>query len=269
MRQRSNLIILFGLAFLLVGGAIVWLIVSDGDDDSVAASDGPTVSVLVAKDDIPANTVGTDAIERGLLETKEIAVSAQPADAISSATALENRIFAVDVGKGSTISNSQLVTRSVTNLKVPEGYDGIAVTVQTVAGGAGSIAPGDQVNVYGLYRTAEDTTDAGLTSEIPVPRTELALTNVTVLAVDRQAETAAQRAAQPADGEAQPAPPEALTFLLALTPTDAERVIHLTAFADIYLGLTAEDAPPVGDTPGVDGSSVNAPVSAASARPAA
>ena len=51
------------------------------------------------------------------------------------------------------------------------------------------------------------------------------------------------------------------------TPTDAERVVQLTSFAQLYVGLTAEGAAPVSDTPGSDGGSVLGPVSSDSAAP--
>lgn len=270
MRQRSNLIILFGIAFLLVGGAIVWLIVSDDDDAVASGTSSDRVSVLVAREKIPANTVGTDAIEQGLLETKEVDAGSQPAGALASAEALENRIFAVDVSKGATISNTQLATRSLSNIKVPEGFDGVAVNVAKINGGGGYIAPGDRVNVYGVFGDAAAVDGGLLTDGSPVPRTELALTNVTVLAVSGQQQTSVQAAAGTGDDAAtQAAPASNLTYFLALTPADVERLVHLTTFADIYLSLTAEDAPNAGDTPGIDGTTTNAPVSAASAgRPA-
>ncbi len=58
---------------------------------------------------------------------------------------------------------------------------------------------------------------------------------------------------------------EPRTFLLALKPTDAERVALLTTFADIYLSLVADDAPNAADTPGYSGENVNEPVGTDSA----
>ena len=56
-----------------------------------------------------------------------------------------------------------------------------------------------------------------------------------------------------------------LTYFLALRPADVERVVQSSKFASLYVSLTAEDAPPAGDTPGSDGGSVGGPVSADSA----
>lgn len=276
MRQRSNLIILFGIAFLMVGGAIVYLIVSD-DDSSSLASGPDKMSILVAKDTIPANTVGADAIEQGLLGTKAVTVGSQPADALTSAAALENRIFAVEVEKGNPISTSQLATRSLSNIQVPDGYDAVALEVTYTNGGGGYIAPGDRVNVYGVYGDQAVIKDAGI--DVPegatsvVPRSELALTNVTVLDVSAQGTTSTQAATTATSDSAvtagRPAPTGTLTYLLALKVEDVERVVHIASFADIYLSLTADDAPNAPDTPGTDGTSANRPVSAASVQEAA
>jgi Flp pilus assembly protein CpaB len=275
VRQRSNLIILFGIAFFLVGGAIVFLVLSDEDDgggsDGGTANGEAAVAVLVAAADIPANTLGSDAIEQGLLTTEQVSVASQPVGALTSADALENKIFAVAVEEGTAVTATQLATRSLSNVQVPEGFDGVAVTIDYTNGGAGYVAPGDTVNVYGVF--GNEGGDAGIAAsgaELPLPRSELILTNVLVLDVSAQQGTSVQQApaAQGQDATLGRQPLNTpLTYLLALRPTDVERVVQATSFADLYLSLTAENAPNVTDTPGVAGDTVTAPVSADSAAP--
>lgn len=274
MRQRSNLIILFGIAFFLIGGAIVFLVLNDDEDDGPAAAPGQAeVTVFVAAQDIPANTLGSEVIEQGLLTTDTLASGSQPVGAITSADNLDNQIFAVGVSEGDVVTTSQLKVRSLSNVSVPEGYDGVAVTVPYVNGGAGYVAPGDTVNLYGVFGSSDSaagaaTPDGG--TEMRLPRTEMILTNVLVLDVSAQEGRSIDNAAQTPEGEttvgraAQGAP---LTYLLALSPTDAERVVQLTSFAQLYLSLTADGASPVSDTPGSDGGSVLGPVSSDSAAP--
>lgn len=276
MRQRSNLIILFGIAFFLIGGAIVFLVLNDEDDGSggIAAAPGAAeVTVFVAAQDIPANTLGSDVIEQGLLTTDTVAASSQPVGAITSAANLDNQIFAVGVTEGDVITTSQLAVRSLSNVSVPEGYDGVAVSLPFLNGGAGYVAPGDTVNIYGLYGAGDGaagaaTPDSG--AEARLPRTEMILTNVLVLDVSAQEGRSIDNAAQTPEGEttvgraAQGAP---LTYLLALRPTDAERLIQVSSFAGAYVSLTADGASPVSDTPGSDGGSVLGPVSSDSAAP--
>lgn len=140
MRQRSNLIILFGIAFFLVGGAIAYLVLNDDDDGggSSSSADGVSeVSVFVATQDIAAGTLGSDVIEQGLLETEQVPAASQPVGALTSAAGLDNQIFAVGVSEGDVITSAQLATRSLSNVSIPEGFDGVAVTIDYTNGGAG------------------------------------------------------------------------------------------------------------------------------------
>ncbi len=281
MRQRSNLIIVFGIAFFLIGGAIVYLLVSDDDDDGGGGSvAGPAqVTVFVAAQDIPANTLGADVIEQGLLTTDQVAAGSQPVGAITSASALDNQIFAVGVSEGDVITSAQLAVRSLSNITVPDGYDGVALTVTYTNGGAGYIAPGDLVNVYGLFGASDGAaglatdpnTNPGAVNGFALPRTELILTNVLVLDVSAQAGTSSQSAAAAQESgtstSGRVTSGQPLTFLLAMTPADIERVVQTANFADLYFSLTADEAPPAGETDGSDGGSVNGPVSTASAAP--
>ena len=140
------------------------------------------------------------------------------------------------------------------------------------------MAPGDTVNVYGLYGEGDGaaglvTGAAGAADGVRLPRTELVLTNVLVLDVSAQearstatATTVPEQQAQQTtvNRQVQGTP---LTYLLALKPADAERLVQVSQFASLYVSLTAPDAPPAGDTPGADGGSVLEPVSADSAAP--
>ena len=119
----------------------------------------------MASQDIPANTTGSDVIEQSLLTTDQVPAGTQPVGAITSAGGLDNQIFAVAVSKGDVITSSQLAVRSLSNIKVPEGFDGVAVTVDYTAGGAGYVAPGDTVNVYGVFGSSDDA--AGLATPPP------------------------------------------------------------------------------------------------------
>jgi len=280
VRQRSNLIILFGIAFFLIGGAIVYLIVTDDEDDGAGTAAGPgEVTVFVAAQDIPANTTGADVIEQGLLATEQVPAGSQPVGAITTAGGLDNQLFVVGVAEGDVITSSQLAVRSLSNISVPDGYDGVAVTLPYVNGGAGYVAPGDTVNVYGLYGTSDEaagltTGAAGATPDgVLVPRTELVLTNVLVLDVSAQEARSTATTTPPDQQPAQQTTVSRtgletpLTYLLALKPADAERVVQVSQFAELYVSLTAPEAPPAGDTPGADGSTVLDPVSADSAAP--
>lgn len=269
MRQRSNLIILFGIAFFIVGGAIAYLVLNDDDDGGgVSDSAAGEISVLVAGADIEAGTTGDEVVEQGLLEIEQVESGNEPAGARTSPDQLENTIFATNVSEGSVILSSNLRTRSVSNVQVPEGYEGVAVQVDYVSGGAGYVAPGDRINLFGVYGNDGD---AGLTvatqGAAALPRVELALTNVLVIDVDQQDESSINTADETGEdsGVGRESSGEPLTYFLALRTTDAERIVLLDQFANLYVSLTAEDAPNAADTPGFSGENVNGPVGTDSA----
>lgn len=273
MRQRSNLIILFGVAFLLVGGALVFLVLNDDDSPGSSSASGGSatqVSVLVANGDIAPNTLGSDVIAEGLLTTKQMAAGTQPVGALTSPAGLENQIFAVAVEEGAVITSAQLATRSLSNVQVPEGFEAVAVTIDYTNGGAGYVAPGDRVNVYGVFGYPDEKDDAGIVVEAQqiAPRSELVLTNVLVLDVSAQQGTSVQ-STDPNQNQTigRQTLTTPLTYLLALKATDVERVVQLTTFADLYLSLTADDAAPTPDTPGVSGQNVGGAASSDSAAP--
>ena len=87
-------------------------------------------------------------------------------------------------------------------------------------------------------------------------RAELVLTNVEVLDVNL---TIPPRRGTSTDANTSSTPrasSSAVTYLLALRPDDAEKVIYLTQFQDLYASLTADEAEPAGPTPGRDAGTV-------------
>ena len=107
---------------------------------------------------------------------------------------------------------------------IPDGRHAVAVQLPWVAGAAGYVKPGARIHLYGTVKPAEDA----------LPVTKLVLANVLVLDV---------KGGQPQAAN------DALTYLLALDPNEAERIVFLAANAQLWVGL-AGDEQPVGPTPG-------------------
>lgn len=255
-------------------------LVLNGDDNgssgsSSSSASGPSderlVTVFSAVDDIAPNTFGSAIIEQGLLETRQVKASEQPAGAITSAAVLQDRIVVTPIKKDQIITESNLLERSLSKIPVPEGFEAAAVSVGFVNGGAGYIAPGDRINIYGQFGDIGSRTAGASEAEGGnlFPRTELLFTNVLVLDVSRQASsTAAQTSQSGTNTVARSTAAGEITYLLAVRTADAERLFQVDSFANaIRVTLTADDAPPTGDTGGSDGLSVLDPVSAASADP--
>ncbi|MGH9273236.1 MAG: Flp pilus assembly protein CpaB [Acidimicrobiales bacterium] len=247
VRNRSNLLVLLGIAFFVVGGVIVYLLTSDDDDGSAADVAGPAL-VIVGSDDIPAGTLADDLIEAGRLKSVEVSAAQVTPGAIQSLNQLAGATFIQGFAADQQITSSGVQLQNRT-FEVPEGFEAVAVQIDFVPGGAGYVSAGDHINLYGVFET--------ITGDTPVPRAELLLTNVEVLDVDLtippRRGTASTDPAQPA---AQRASSTAVTYLVAVRADDAEKVIYTTEFESLYASLTADEAPPAGPTPGRDGSSI-------------
>ena len=240
MRNRSNLLVLIGIEFFVVGGIIVYVL-TDDDSDGGGGSDEP-VTAVVGSVDIQAGSLADDLIEQGRLVEREVPAGQLPAGAVQSLNQLAGATFIQGFAEGQPITSTglQSVNRA---FEVPAGYEALAVQVDFVAGAAGYVNPGDRINLYGAF-------ESGLSA--PSPRAELILTNVEVLDVSL---TVPARRGTVDDGSAR-ASGENITFLLAVRTADAEKVIYATEFQGIYASLTAEDAPPAGPTEGRGGENI-------------
>ena len=113
--------------------------------------------------------------------------------------------------------------------EIPDGYTAVSISLDSVAGLSGHAAPGDLINLYATVKSGAAV--KGLTP----PFSKLVLSKVRVLDVTGIA----------ADGSGDP------TFLLSLTPADAERAIFFAKFESLWAALVPAQAKP-GVTGGVD-----------------
>lgn len=243
--RRSNLLVLLGITFFVVGGVIVYLLTNE--DDSTSGGVAGPATVIVGTEDIPAGALADDLVETGKLTAIEVPVDQVTPGAIQSLNQLAGATFIQGFAADQQITSSGLQLRSRT-FEVPEGYDAVAVQIDFVPGAAGYVDAGDHINLYGIYKTA-----AG---DQPVPRAELLLTNVEVLDVDLTIPPRRGTASDGTTATTQRASSTAVTYLLALKPDDAEKVIFTTEFESLYASLTADDAAPAGPTSGRDGANI-------------
>ena len=241
MRNRSNLLVLLGIAFFVVGGIIVYVLT---DDDDSGSGSGDPVTAVVGTVDIPAGSLADDLIEEGRLVERRLPAGQLPPGAVQSLNNLEGATFVQGFAEGQPITSTGLQSLNRA-FEVPEGFEALAIQVDFVAGGAGYVNAGDRVNLFGAF-------DTQYPLEAPTPRSELLLSNVEVLDVSL---TVPARRGQ-VDNGAPRASGENITFLLAVRTTDAETLIYATEFQALYATLTGDDAPPAGPTPGRDGSSI-------------
>lgn len=121
-------------------------------------------------------------------------------------------------------------------VKVPAGKEAVAIQVPAVPGLAGYAKVDDEVNVYGTFKDHQPT--AAVKGP---PLAKLVLSGAKVLAVTPP----------PAGAEGGTA-----TYLLAVDPGQAEKVIYLASFEGIWMSLSADGAPPLGVTPGANAQNI-------------
>lgn len=113
---------------------------------------------------------------------------------------------------------------------VPEGMEAVAITLEFQRSIAGLVAPGDRVNVFGVFAS----TEVEITDGVPGVRRILA--DVPVLSV-----TGAEHASNGG----------APTVVLALEPDEVETVIWTQTAESLYLSLVDEATEASPDTGGV------------------
>jgi Flp pilus assembly protein CpaB len=249
-------LVIAGIAFFVVGVAIVALLSRDSGNGSSAAG---TVDVLIAKEDIPAGTNGDDAIAK--VEVQRVNAADRQPDALSTQSQLSNELFTLKFSKGEQIRSGGLQVRSISpSVQVPAGKEAVAVDVPFVAGGAGYLAPGDLVNVYQVIPGPVKDITTGAAAELPysTPHSQLLLTNIKILDVQLQVASLGSTSA-PATNQtgvvSRPASlTDHLTVLLALDAIDAEKVIFGSASNNLFIYLTrvGDQAAASGPTPGRD-----------------
>ena len=245
--RRSNLLVVAGIGFFVVGVVVVALLARDNGSSNTSSPSG-TVDVLVAKDDLGAGTNGDDAISK--VEVRRVNSADRQPDALTTPSQLSNQILTVKFSRGEQVRSGGLKVRSATpSVQVPAGKEAVAVNVPFVAAGAGYLAPGDLVNVYEVIPAPLQ----GEADKVPA-QTRLLLTNVKVIDVQQQvaALTGSTTASQTGIASRPAASAANMNVLLALDPLDVEKVVFgsSTTGVNLYLTRVADNAAPAGPTPG-------------------
>ncbi|HUR01803.1 MAG TPA: Flp pilus assembly protein CpaB [Nonomuraea sp.] len=234
MGKRSNLIVTLGLAVFIVGAAATYLVVRNSDSGGTSTAAG-RVSVLVADKPIPAGTTGAAAVNGGMVKTKSVDGAARPATALTDVSQLAGKTVTLGVSEGEILTNDQFQAAQtrIGTLKIPDGKTALALQLGNVPGVAGFAGAGDHINIYGVVKPGDDPKN-------PNGMAHLIMQNTEVLNVNGAALVAAQ--GQPGG--------TGLVYLLAVNPVEAERLIFLSTFQQLYFSLVSKDAQPVPGTPG-------------------
>lgn len=232
--RGGKLSLLLGLALGVVAAVLIVVYLSGAKDEGGGGSiSGPTESVVVASQNIPAGTRVTSE----MVAIKELPDLTVLAGAFTSAEAVVGQVTVVPVVAGEQLIPDKITatgTAAVTqygespplSLLLEPGQRAVSVELSSLVGAGGLIRPGDRVDVILSVKTstvqatgAGTDANAGGSNQVAVT----ILQNLKVLAIDQDV------AAQPAttDGTATTKEGEdnnaaATTVTLAATPSQAE-----------------------------------------------
>ena len=227
MTTRTRVALSAGLALVVAGGV----------GAAVLATRSPTVDTSIGKvpayyaaGAVAAGTAASTALAQGTIRPRAVVPAQRPANAVTDPSQLAGRVAGSAIPVG-TIVTTDLFPDPQTHIGtvvVPPGKRALALEMAPVAGVAGFVGAGDRIDVYGVT-----------TADGAPPAVRLLLQGVDVLNVNGTALPATQ---------GQPGSPN-LIYLLAVTPSDAERLIFLHEFAKLYVDLVPKNEGPV-KTPG-------------------
>ena len=229
MSGRSRLIFALGVVVAAAGAVLVYQ--SLAEPSAQAGADG--VEVLIAAKPIPAGTTGANAASQGMVEGRKVPATSKPAEALTEVSQLAGRVAAEALEPGAVLTSQRfpMAQTRLGTLRIPPDKTALAVHMSNVPGVAGFAGAGDKIDIYGV---AKEGPGGGPTVRLILPGIEVLNVNGGTVA--------------PAQGK-----PDApgLVFLLAVTPPEAERLVYLASFEQLYFSLAPRDRPALAPTPGI------------------
>lgn len=256
MKKQTTILVLIGVILFIAGSAIAYASVQGASkhaaNGGTSASASLTTSAVVAKSDIPAGTTGQSMLSNGLVAIELVPTKNFTPTDLTSLAALNDEVLTSPVQKGHAVSSTQL-KGSTSTIDIPTGLDAMAVSISGAGDLAGYLQPGAHVDIYANITRLS----TGPNPPVPVPCTELAMTNVEVLDVSNTAPSlsasqpkgaAAAADATAAASGASRSVPGSETLLLAVSPSQARTLQFLTQNESISVVQPQQEvnAPPVG-----------------------
>jgi pilus assembly protein CpaB len=204
-----------------IGTGLVFVYVKKADDRAIA--DQAPVTVLVAKSSVAPGTRVIDAANSGAFERKELPQLAITPGALSSTDPIKDQVVVTTIFPGQQLITGMFGATAATNasIAIPPGQIAASFSFGDPQRVAGFVQPGSNVVIF-LTSTLSGTK----------PTTRVLLPKVTVIAVGPTTITPPADPAQ-ANPEAQPR----AMLTLALTQSQAEKLIFAQGNGTMYLGL--------------------------------
>jgi Flp pilus assembly protein CpaB len=224
VKRQTLLLVIIGVVLFLTGGTIAFASVITGTKHQPS---GPAATlsapVAVATGDIAAGTTGESMVAQGLVSLRSIPAKDYVSTDIATLQGLSSQVLNSPVSKGHAIQSTQL-TASATAISLPKGKDGATITVAGVAGLAGYLQPGVDVDVYAnITKLSANNGAIPVSANVTLPCTELVMSSVEVLDVSSVVPALSQNATS-----ASRAVPSSITILMAVSPPQARLLTFMS-----------------------------------------
>jgi pilus assembly protein CpaB len=235
MKGRALVVVLaLILATLATAGVFMY---ARGVEEQAKTS-GETVSVIVSKVDIPANSDLNQLITDDEFKIIEIPQAAEVDGAITSIDQLRDKHNAVAILPGEQIPVARIEGEiSGGPLQIPDGMEAVTVALDAPRGVAGAINTGDQVVVYATFKDVSGSRrSTGVGPTATDDQTVVLVPAARVLAVYRPLAGTTFGSSSDTQQEAGQVP-GSLHITLALTPEDTQRFVFSQENGTMWFGL--------------------------------
>lgn len=251
MRTRGLVIAVAALLAILATAAVFMYVRGVERKNGAGAS---TVSVIVAKEDIPVGAKLDEVIRSGGVTARNLPRDAVARGAVTDIGQLRGRIANAPILAGEQISTARLEGSSTQPeggaLGIPEGHQAVTFALDLPSAGGGIVQRGDHVTIYASFSDASvirgSPLEAFLQGKAPANNSEQKLGDFVVTVVpDAQILKVVQGAVSAGNSDSR------VLMTMALRPEDAAGVLLAQQNGVVWLALLppnqpGEDVPPTG-----------------------
>lgn len=196
-----------------------------------AVEEQKTVQVWVAGQDIEKGTSIEDITKNRMAELKNVPSRYVASQAISSTRNIEGQVLSVPISAGEqlTVGKFKYPSEAGLSYSIPKDYIAVSIPYDQIKGVAGMVKPGDLVTVFVTFNPGPDGEDL----------TKILLQKITVIAIGSKigAEKDSPDSGIANSAASNGGSNEQKSITLALSPSDAEKLVFSQENGKIWLGL--------------------------------
>jgi pilus assembly protein CpaB len=249
-----RVIAIFAAVVVAVIGVGAVLLYARGADQRAIASQQP-VDVYVATKAVTSGTMLKDAVRTGAITKTSVASKGLPAGALTRVTDSNSSLLALtDIQPGEYVLAGRFGTTPTGTkaIEVPAGMVAVSVELTDPARVGTFVTPGTRIAIFDSYKIKAIGGDekSKALNEADIQGTSVLLEDVLVIAMG---DTALAGGADKTGKEGEATSTAAPSFLVtvAVSPTDAARLVHGINTGDLYAALRGADVKMAG-VPRVD-----------------